>query len=139
MSRGDEADRVIEAALIAATGGIDLEATTRAMGDFARALERQAGELARASYEQRKCQADCPKCGKSVTVVVPHADPESVAKAMALTARAADIVLRLMAFARGKPDSRPGGGAAPEWLADLEPEQVVALQGWIAAAKARRG
>jgi hypothetical protein len=56
-----------------------------------------------------------------------------LARAVAHTTKAGDVLYRLAEFARGRPDSRPDGGGlrSHDVLKLLSDEQLKTVQGWI--------
>jgi hypothetical protein len=86
----DYADRVLEEAMTAATGGLDPAAAERALTSAIRAVEKQMQALESKDYQ-------------ALT-------PEQIARSVSHTAKAGDVIFRLMEFAAGRSDSRPDKG-----------------------------
>ena len=106
----DQVDAVLHEALVTATGGLDLDVAQGAITDAVAALGLQAKALREGKYRRRVVTKKC-ECGKVVRVVV-GVDPVDIARAMGQTGKVTDGMVRLMAFAKGQPDSRPEGGVA---------------------------
>lgn len=111
------ADRILREAMLASAQGLDLDAVERVIGWGVQALEKQMTALAGAVYAPE--------------------DYSKVAKAGANVVKALDEILRLAQFAKGAPDSRPGGGAGREWLQALTDTQLEVVEGWIREAEGR--
>lgn len=111
----DYADKVLQEALTAATGGLDPEAAERALTSAVRAVAKQMEALEQKDY------ADLT--------------PEQIARAAAHTSKSADVIFRLMEFAKGNPDSRPD--KAGDWLRGLTNDQFAIVQGFIEANERR--
>ncbi len=103
------ADSVIQNAMAASAGGLDLDLAARAIQDAMEALTRQAEVLKQATYDPTK--------------------PEQVGRTFAYTAKVVDEITRLTHFAKGQPDSRPNLGN--EWLRALTDEQLEMVARWI--------
>ena len=108
----DAVDDVLSEALRMASAGLDLDGAGSALQDAVEALGKQARRLKEANYE--------------------GLDPVSVARALAHTGRVIDDLARLVAFAKGQPDSRPDHGL--DWLKALTDEQLKVVQGWMEKA-----
>ena len=63
--------------------------------------------------------------------------PDQVARAVAHTTKAADVLFRLVEFARGKPDRRLDLGT--DWLRGLSDEQLRTVQRWIEERETKDG
>jgi hypothetical protein len=92
-----------------------------------------------ADYSRSEHKATCRAATRTFKVTVPVPNPTDVAQQVSHTTKAADELYRLMAFADGRPDSRPdlGGGVNRDLMALLTPEQFSTLEAWISAAQAR--
>lgn len=108
-------DSVIHSALVAASGGLDLDMAGRALQDALEALAAQAAALKQARYK--------PK------------DWHAIARSMTHTAKMIDGIARLLQFAKGQPDSRPDLGAG--FLAALSNEQIAQIEEWVQDNKRR--
>jgi hypothetical protein len=110
---GDEAyaDRVVKAAMVAATGGLDPDRVAQVVSNVVEAIDKQAAALKNATYQPE--------------------DYERIARAMAHAMKSADGLYRLVEFASGRPDSRPDKGM--DWLRGLTDEQLRIVQGWVDA------
>jgi hypothetical protein len=111
----DYADRVLREAMTAATAGLDATAAEAALTSATQAIAKQMKALEATDY-----------VGMS---------PDQVARAVAHTTKAADVLFRLVEFARGKPDSRPDIGT--DWLRGLSDEQLRTVQRWIEEREAK--
>jgi len=98
------ADRVLQAAMVAATGGLDADRVAEVVAKVVEAIDKQAAALKAATYRPE--------------------DYERIARAMAHAMKSADGLYRLVEFASGRPDSRPD--KATDWL------RIV--QGWVEAS-----
>ena len=105
----DYADRVLREAMTAATGGLDPAAADEALNAAMKAIAKQMEALEGKDYAAMSAA--------------------EVARAVAHTTKAGDVLFRLMEFARGKPDSRPGDAA--ERLRALSDEQLRTVQRWV--------
>ena len=105
----DYADRVLREAMAAATGGLDPAGAEQALEHAVKAIAKQMAALEATDYQ-----------GMSA---------DQVARAVAHTTKAADVLFRLVEFSRGKPDSRPDLGT--DWLRALNDEQLRTVQRWI--------
>jgi hypothetical protein len=112
MTSADEAyaDRVVKAAMVAATGGLDPDRVAQVVSNVVEAIDKQAAALKAAIYRQ---------------------DFEKIARSMAHAMKSADGLDRLVEFAAGRPDSRPD--KATDWLRGLTDEQLAQVQRWIEA------
>jgi hypothetical protein len=110
---GDEAyaDRVVKAAMVAATGGLDADRVAEVVTKVVEAIDKQAAALKAATYRPE--------------------DFEKIARSMAHAMKSADGLYRLVEFAAGRPDSRPD--KATDWLRGLTNEQLAQVQRWIEA------
>ncbi len=113
----DYGGEVIAGAINELAGGIKLEAGTNAVNYALEALEKQAKVLAQAKYDTTK--------------------PELVGRTAAYTAKLIDETTRLIAFAKGGPDSRIETQAAAAEQAAIEEmlrgftfEQLAQMQQW---------
>ena len=113
----DYADRVLREAMAAATGGLDPAAAEEALTAAIKAIAKQMQALEGKDY-----------------ALMPAAE---VARAVAHTTKAGDVLFRLMEFARGHPDSRPDVGA--DWLRGLSDEQLRTVQRWVDERERREG
>lgn len=102
-------DTLIKAALVSATSGLDLDQAGRVLQDAIEAMAMQAQALKEAKYDSREWG--------------------QVAKALAHTAKVVDEVSRLVAFAKGQPDSRPD--LSGYWLSALTDEQLRQVERWV--------
>jgi len=109
------ADRVLHEALTAAMGGLDPERVESALTAAVDAIAKQMQALEAKDYG-----------------AMPVAE---LARAVAHTTKAGDVLYRLAEFARGRPDSRPDGVGlrSHEVLKLLTDEQLKTVQGWIDA------
>jgi len=82
----DYGSEVIDSAISELSGGVNLEAGSKAVNFALQALEKQAKALAQADYADTK--------------------PELVGRTAAYTAKLIDETTRLIAFTKGGPDSR---------------------------------
>ena len=103
------AQHVIREALVASTGGLDLDVACQAIQDAVEALKKQAEALKQSTYDRNK--------------------PDSIARAFHHTAKVIDEITRLMEFAKGHPDSRPDLGS--DWLRVLTDEQLAQVMRWV--------
>ena len=120
----DYGGEVLDGAINELAGGINLEAGTNAVNYALEALEKQAKVLAKAKYDTTK--------------------PELVGRTAAYTAKLIDETTRLIAFAKGGPDSRIETQAAAaeqaaigEILSKLTNEQFNTFYEWWQQAKER--
>ena len=113
MNQPDEtyADRVVRAAMLAATGGLDADRVAEVVSKVVEAIDKQAAALKAATYKPE--------------------DYERIARSMAHAMKSADGLYRLVEFASGRPDSRSDQGT--DWLRGLTNEQLRIVQGWIEA------
>ena len=106
------ADRVLHEALTAAMGGLDPERVEAAITAAVDAIAKQMQALEAREYG-----------------AMPVAE---LARAVAHTTKAGDILYRLAEFARGRPDSRPDNALrSHDVLKLLSDEQLKTVQGWI--------
>jgi uncharacterized membrane protein YebE (DUF533 family) len=112
QTEADYADRVIQAAMTAATGGLDADRVAEVVAKVVEAIDKQAAALKAATYRPE--------------------DYERIARAMAHAMKSADGLYRLVEFASGRPDSRPD--KATDWLRGLTDEQLRIVQGWVEAS-----
>jgi hypothetical protein len=91
----DYADRVLREAMAAVTGGLDPSVAEEALTSTTQAIARQMKALEDKDYAKMS--------------------PDQVARAVAHTTKAADVLFRLVEFARGKPGQPPRSrhGLAP--------------------------
>lgn len=128
-------DDFISAAQRGATNGVDCDTGGQAVQEALEALLRQTRALNAARYKNHRVKARCTTC-KTVTVQVVNAPhPAEVARAATHTANVADVITRLMAFAKGQPDSRPDRGG--DWLRALDDDQIKTVMGWVAAKRGK--
>lgn len=113
----DYADRVLREAMAAATGGLDPAAAGDALTNAIKAIAKQMAVLEQRDYADMSAA--------------------EVARAVAHTTKAGDVLFRLMEFARGKPDRRPDVGT--DWLRALSDEQLRAVQRWIEESERKGG
>ena len=111
------ADRVVRAAMVAASGGLDPDRVAEVVAKVVEAIDKQSEALRSATYKPE--------------------DYERIARAMAHAMKSADGLFRLAEFASGRPDSRPDRGM--DWLRGLTDEQLRIVQGWIEANGALAG
>src|SRR6266850_4949093 len=113
MTSADEAyaDRVVKAAMVAATGGLDPDRVAQVVSNVVEAIDKQAAALKAATYRPE--------------------DFEKIARSMAHAMKSADGLYRLVEFAAGRPDSRPD--KATDWLRGLTDEQLRTVQSWVEA------
>ena len=105
----DYADRVLQEAMTAATGGLDPAAGEQALTNAVKAVAKQMAALEAKDYQ-----------------AMPAAE---IARAVSHTAKAGDVLFRLMEFAKGYPDSRPD--TATDWLRGLTNEQLRTVERWV--------
>jgi len=103
------ADRVLQAAMVAATGGLDADKVAEAVANTVEAINKQAQALKTATYRPE--------------------DYERIARAMAHAMKSADGLYRLVEFASGRPDSRADLGM--DWLQGLTGEQLRVVERWV--------
>lgn len=110
------ADRVLHEALTAAMGGLDPERVEAAITAAVDAIAKQMQALEAKNYGE-----------------MPVAE---LARAVAHTTKAGDVLYRLAEFARGRPDSRPDNGPlrSHDVLKLLTDEQLALVQRWLEAA-----
>jgi hypothetical protein len=111
------ADRVLREAMAAATGGLDPSVAEEALTSATQAIARQMKALEDKDYAAMS--------------------PDQVARAVAHTTKAADVLFRLVEFARGKPDSRLDLGT--DWLRALSDEQLRTVQRWVEERERKEG
>lgn len=111
MTSSDEAyaDRVVRAAMVAATDGLDPDRVAQVVSKVVEAIDKQSEALKNATYKPE--------------------DYERIARAMAHAMKSADGLYRLVEFASGRPDSRPD--KATDWLRGLTNEQLRIVEGWL--------
>jgi hypothetical protein len=109
--------------------GLDENIAMRAIEDGLKAIAAQLTALANTKYVSR--EEACETCGRSA---IPF---ERIAKATTQTVRGLDDLYRLVAFAKGQPDSRPAGSLS-EMLSYLSDEESKQVQGIFASAMARQ-
>ena len=127
----DYADRVLHEAMRGATCGLDPDQAQEVASNTLAGLVKASAALAAADYAGEIAkEVTCPSCKTKHVVRMPQA-PSEVARTMAHAGKAADVVVRLMEFATGRPDSRPDRGT--DWLRGLTDEQVRIVQGWVEA------
>jgi hypothetical protein len=102
QTEADYADRVIQAAMQTATGGLDADRVAEVVAKVVEAIDKQAAALKAATYRPE--------------------DYERIARAMAHAMKSADGLYRLVELASGRPDSRPD--KATDWLRGLTDEQL---------------
>ena len=113
----DYGGQVIDSAINELAGGVKLETGTNAVNYALEALEKQAKALAKCEYDTTK--------------------PELLARSAAHTAKVVDETMRLIAFAKGGPDSRveqtqtvAEQKAMDGILAGFNNEQLAQLRQW---------
>ena len=115
------AERVMKDAMLASTGGLDLDLANKAIQRALEALAKQAEALSKTKYSRTK--------------------PDQVSRAFNHTGKTLDEIFRLMQFSRGQPDSRPDLGS--EWLKVLTDKQLDQVMQWVdeneREAKAKAG
>ena len=126
----EDADRFIQNAMVSANFGIDAEEAALAVREMLAAFRKCAAQLSTTDVKGKKAKCTC-----GAWVELP-AGADVIARAAAHMAKGMDEVVRLSAFAQGRPDSRPGGGWA-DVLKVLTAEQVATVEGWLAAARER--
>ena len=129
------ADQDIQTALIASTGGADLDTLGLAMREAGQALYKQATALRKIRYRTRRVKARCTTCKAVTEMIVRRPDVAEIARAMAHTGKVIDDTTRLTSFLKGQPDSRPDTGNA--WLRALTDAQLAQVQGWVRENTAR--
>ena len=130
MTTMDDVDGLLADTLHLMNAGVDSEKASAIVADALGVLGDQVAALREATqHVGEPYRATCPTCHKSVTVTIP-ARPETVARALSLTAKMIDDTARLIHFTQGKPDSRPGSGQG-EWLKALTNEQFAQVQLWV--------
>ncbi len=105
----DYAERVMKDAMLASTGGLDLDLANKAIQHALEALAKQAEALSKAKYSRTK--------------------PDQVSRAFNHTGKTLDEIFRLMQFSRGQPDSRPDMGTG--WLQALTDKQFSQVKTWL--------
>ena len=105
----DYAERVMKDAMLASTGGLDLDLANKAIQRALEALAKQAEALSKTKYSRTK--------------------PDQVSRAFNHTGKTLDEIFRLMQFSRGQPDSRPDFGT--DWLQALTDKQFSQVKTWI--------
>lgn len=105
------ADRVLKAAMVAASGGLDPDRVAEVVAKVVEAIDKQSEALRNATYKPE--------------------DYERIARAMAHAMKSADGLYRLVEFAAGRPDSR--SDKATDWLRGLTDEQLRTVECWIQA------
>ena len=103
------AERVMKDAMLASTGGLDLDLANKAIQHALEALAKQAEALSKAKYSRTK--------------------PDQVSRAFNHTGKTLDEIFRLMQFSRGQPDSRPDFGT--DWLQALTDKQFSQVKTWL--------
>ena len=134
------ADRVIQEVMRASSAGVDLDLGGSAVQHALEALAEQAKALKAARYDAHQVSAKvrmtCKACGKpskrKISVLIEECNPAMTARAMAHTAKVVDELARLLAFAKGLPDSRPDLGT--DWLKVLTPDQLRQVEEWVRLA-----
>jgi len=130
------ADRVIREAMLAGTNGVDCELASGAIDDMLQAWANTARQLKVATQPGRRVKAKC-QCGATVEVEV-GAAPEALARQAAHIGKGIDEIARLVAFAKGQPDSRPEGSRdSRDVLRLLSDEQMAMVQRWVDEAAVR--
>lgn len=104
------ADQVIQTAMAAASGGLDLEVAGRVVHHSLEAMEKQTLALMNATYDPRSF--------------------DKISRALLSTTKAVDSLFHLVHFAKGQLDSRPGTGGT-DWLDCLTDEQLHQVQRWV--------
>ena len=132
----DAAERDINAALRATSGGLDLDVAGEAIAEGVQALHRQLTTLRKVRYRTRICKATCRTCKTVTEMVVRRPDPGEIARAAAHVGKVVDGMVRLTAFVKGQPDSRTE--TVVSFMRQFTDEQLSVMQGWIADNGARR-
>lgn len=125
----DAADRDIQAALINSAGGLDLDTMSRAIAAGAQALHRQLDTLRKVRYRTRIVKAKCRGCNAVTEMVVRRPDPAELSRAAAHVGKTLDSMTRLVAFAKGQPDSR--SETVHSFMRQFTDEQLTVLQGFV--------
>ena len=133
------ADRVIRDALLVASNGMDCDVAVGAIDDMLHAWAAIAKRLREVPVGPRTYQAKCRGCGGRVDIeVAPR--PEELARAASHVGKGIDEIARLVAFAKGQPDSRPDGGRdGRDVLRLLTDEQVRHVERWLEENQTRAG
>lgn len=130
------ADRVIREALLATANGLDCEVAVEAIDDMLHAWAKAAKELKALQPTKKVVKATCV-CG-NVLRVEAGIDVELLARASGQMAKGMNEVVRLVAFTKGQPDSRPDGGRdSRDVLKLLTDEQMAQVTAWVEANQAR--
>lgn len=135
-------DRVLDDAMLAASGYVDLDEAAKAIQFGIQAGRKMLEALDANDYKKREIQGKClcqKGCEHRVTLKAPW-KPDELARSAAHVMKVVDEMARLHAFVRGQPDSRPDfGGGNKDWMSLLTPEQFAQVEAWIEAAHARLG
>ena len=137
--------------LEAQTSGVSPEDCARAIGEGINAIRKQLEALAARTWDPADSRAwrlsakgllqrlakdagtgdyaeEAKRLVREEPGVVDHLE---VARAVQQTTSAVDMLYRLVQFAMGLEDSRPGKGE--DWLRKLSAEQFRVVQGWVEA------
>lgn len=132
-----QVDRMLDEVLLATSAYVDLDEAREAIREGLQAVRKQLTALNAAKYGKRKVRARCPSCAKRVEFMAPPSADE-LARAASHTMKVVDQAARLASFAKGLPDSRPGGADSNrDLLSMLTPEQLAVFEGWVTMAQAR--
>ncbi len=116
MSDAGYADRILAEALRVASHGLDLD---RAATGAAAALEAVAA------------QAEALKAKNFTALKVPE-----LARALVQSVKSLDELTRLIAFAKGQPDSRKE--VSTDWMRLLSDEQIEQIERWVQDAERKK-
>ena len=140
MNDREQVDRFLAEAMGATSSYVDLDEAAAAIRECLQVVHKQAAALNEVDYKTREWRGQCQckeKCGHKVLVRLPW-KPDELARAMAHSAKVLDEVVRLAAFAKGAPYSRPDlGGNNRDILQMLSPKLIAMIEAEVAAAMAR--
>lgn len=149
-----DAIRMVQA-LEAENGGISPEESAQALAQGIRAIRLQLEALAGRRYDPKESRAWRVRCvafmkellqlitTQQTALLAGRAedirrlirlepmivDAVDVGRTLGQTASAVDTLYRLVEFAQGREDSRPG--RSEDWLKRLSPEQFEQVRGWL--------
>ena len=107
--RENPVDVLLREAMLSTSAGVDLDEVQAAVADAVTAIKKQMARLSEADYSKQ--------------------DFDKVAKAVSHTIKGLDELVRLAAFAKGQPDSRPDLGG--DWLKALSDTQLRQVEQWL--------
>ena len=136
MTPEERADAEIQGALRAVSGGLDLDVAGQAIAEGVQALHRQLTTLRKVRYRTRIVTAFCRECKAKTEMVVRRPDPGEIAKAAAHVGKVVDSMTRLVAFAKGQPDSR--SETVHSFMRQFTDEQLDQMQRWQVENASRR-